>query len=97
MSSQRMTQETPAKRTARLALERKQAQRKREKDKKVAMGVSKFKMEMYSGTRSELELIRMAGDFDETEHALTIAIHALAELSRSDPAAFRVLMQRRGK
>ncbi|MCB2251684.1 hypothetical protein KTQ74_07255 [Pseudomonas chlororaphis] len=97
MSSQSMTDETPAKRKARLALDRKRAQRKREKDKKLAMGAVKFKMEMYSGTQGELEHIRVEGEFNETDHALTMVIHGVAELARRDPTAFRALIKGREK
>lgn len=92
-----MTDETPKQRKTRLARERKRAERQRLQDKRLAMGASKLKMEIYSGTERELEQIRMAGEFDETEHALTVTIHGVAELSRRDPAAFRALIQRRGK
>lgn len=92
-----MIDETPAKRKARLALERKRAQRKREKDKRTAMGATKLKLDMFSGTRGELEHIRITGGFDETEHALTMMIHGVAELARRDPAAFRALIQGRKK
>ncbi len=76
-----MTDETPKQRKTRLARERKRAQRKREK------------MEIYSGTQNELEHIRTAGEFDETEHALTMTIHGVAALSRTDPAAFQLLIK----
>ena len=88
-----MTDESPTQRKTRLARERKRAQRKRNKDKRLAMGASKLKMEIYSGTRSEVEQIRSAGAFDETEHALTMAIHGVAALSRNDPAAFQALIK----
>ncbi|PHN60036.1 hypothetical protein AO268_24475 [Pseudomonas sp. ICMP 8385] len=88
-----MTDESPTQRKTRLARERKRAQRKRLKDKRLAMGASKFKMEIYKGTKNELEQIRIAGEFDETEHALTITIHRVARLSRSDPAAFQALIK----
>ena len=88
-----MTDETPKQYKTRLARERKRAQRKREKDKRVAMGAKKLKIELYRGTQGELEQIRTAGEFDETDHALTMAIHGVARLSRSDPVAFRALMK----
>lgn len=88
-----MTDESPTQRKTRLARERKRAQRNRDKDKRLAMGASKLKMEIYSGTRSEVEQIRCAGAFDETEHALTMAIHGVAALSRNDPAAFQALIK----
>ncbi|MFA7944033.1 hypothetical protein ACEK06_16400 [Pseudomonas brenneri] len=88
-----MTDESPTQRKTRLARERKRAQRKRDKDKRLAMGASKLKMEIYSGTRNEVEQIRSAGAFDETEHALTMAIHGVAALSRNDPAAFQALIK----
>lgn len=88
-----MTDETPKQRETRLARERKRAQRKREKDKRLSMGASKLKMEIYSGTQNELEQIRTAGKFDETEHALTMAIHGVAALSRNDPTAFQALIK----
>jgi len=88
-----MTDETPKQRMTRLARERKRAQRQRDKDKRLAMGASKLKMEIFIGTKNELEQIRTAGAFDETEHALTMAIHGAAELSRRDPAAFQTLIK----
>lgn len=94
-----MTDETPKQRQtrlarlARLARERKRAQRKRDRDKRLAMGASKLKMEIYSGTQNELEQIRTAGKFDETEHALTMTIHGVAALSRNDPTAFQALIK----
>ena len=90
-----MTEETSRERKTRLARERKRAERKRIKDKRLAMGASKLKMEIYIGTQNELEQIRMAGNFDETEHAITLVIHGVAELSRLDPAAFRALIKAR--
>jgi hypothetical protein len=95
MSSQSMTDETPRERKTRLARERKRAERKRIKDKRLAMGASKLKIEMFIGTQHELEQIRTAGNFDETEHALTLVIHGVADLSRRDPAAFRALVKAR--
>ncbi len=92
-----MTDETPKQRKTRLARERKRAQRQRIQVKRLAMGASKLKAEIYSGTARELEQIRMAGSFDETEHALVMAIHGMAELSRRDLPAFLALVQRRGK
>lgn len=92
-----MTDETPRQRKTRLARERKRAQRLRDKVKKLAMGSSQFKMEAYKGTLDELECIRVAGDFDETAHALTMVIHGVAELSRRDLAAFRALIRGRTK
>lgn len=88
-----MTDESPTQRKTRLARERKRAQRKRLKDKRLAMGASKLKMEIYKGTQNELEQIRVAGEFDETEHALTITIHRVARLSHSDPEAFQTLIK----
>lgn len=88
-----MTDESPTQRKTRLARERKRAQRKRDKEKRLAMGASKLKMEIYSGTRSAVEQIRSAGAFDETEHALTMTIHGVAALSRNDPAAFQALIK----
>ncbi|WP_064116746.1 hypothetical protein [Pseudomonas fluorescens] len=92
-----MSDETSAARKTRLARERKRAQRQRLKDKRLAMGASKLKMEIYSGTERALEQIRTAGQFDESEHALTVTIHSVAELSRRDPVVFRALMQRSEK
>ncbi|MBV4522169.1 hypothetical protein KVG88_19090 [Pseudomonas sp. SWRI74] len=88
-----MTDETPAARKTRLARERKQAERKRNRDKRQAMGANKLKMEVFIGTTRALEQIRHAGDFDERDHALTIVIHRVADLSRSNPAAFRKLIK----
>lgn len=88
-----MTDETPRQRKTRLARERKRAERQRNKEKRLAMGASKLKMEIYSGTQCELEQIRMAGAFDETDHALTMVIHGVAELSRRDPIAFQTLIK----
>lgn len=90
-----MTEETSRERKTRLARERKRAERKRNTDKKLVMGASKLKMEMYSGTQNELEQIRTAGNFDESAHALTMTIHGVAELSRRDPVAFRALVKAR--
>lgn len=92
-----MTDETPATRKTRLARERKRAERKRDKDKRQAMGASKLKMEVFIGTTQALEEIRKAGDFDEREHALTIVIHRVAELYRSNPEAFRKLIKGKTK
>lgn len=88
-----MTDKTLRERKTRLARERKQAERKRIKDKRLAMGASTLKMEIYIGTQNELEQIRTAGSFDQTDHALTMTIHGVAELSRRDPAAFHALVK----
>lgn len=53
-----MTDETPKQRKTRLARERKRAQRKRDSNKRLAMGASKLKMEIYRGNRLD-ELRRM--------------------------------------
>jgi hypothetical protein len=97
MSSQPMTDETPKQRKTRLARERKRAERQRLQAKRLTMGATKLKAEIYSGTKRELEQIRVAGAFDETEHALVMAIHGMAELSRRDLPTFLDLVQRRGK
>lgn len=88
-----MTDETPKQRKTRLARERKRAQRKRDSNKRLVMGASKLKMEIYSGTQTELEHIRTAGQFDETEHALTMTIHGVAALARTNPRAFQRLIK----
>lgn len=92
-----MTQETPAERKRRLARERQQRMRDARNAKRKAMGSSKFKMEMYSGTRAALDTVRTVGEFDDTAEALTLWIHAGEELAKRDPAAFRRLVEVRRK
>ena len=92
-----MTQETPVERKRRLARERQQRMRDARTVKRKAMGASKFKMEMYSGTSAALETVRTAGEFDDAAEALTLLIHAAAKLAKRDPMAFRELVEVRRK
>lgn len=71
--------------------------RKRERDAKhrAAVGAEKFKWETYAGTRDDMECIRAAGDFDQVEEGLTLAIRYVANIARRDPAALRAALDPR--
>lgn len=56
-----MNKETPEQRKTRLARERKQAQRGRERAHRAAVDAQEYRMEMYAGTRAELARICQAG------------------------------------
>ena len=69
---------------AKSAKERKQDQRKREAEHRAKMGSEIVPLEMYSGTLAELAFIKEAGGFEESAEAITVMIHCVAAIIRSD-------------
>lgn len=90
-----MTQETKEQRKTRLARTRKQVQRDRERKHRAKVDAQEFRMEMYAGTRSELERICQAGQFEEPAEAITLLVHNAAELIERDPSRFAELLRMR--
>lgn len=87
--------EDKAERIRRQNKDRQQAKRERERKHREAVGAHTFKMDMYAGTRRDLEYLQRVGGFEEIEEALTLAIRYLAGLARRDPAAFLQAMDPR--
>lgn len=71
--------------------------RKRELDARhrAAVGAKTFKWETYTGTRDDMECIRAAGDFEQVEEGLTLAVRYVANMARRDPAAMRAALDPR--
>ena len=90
-----MSKETPEQRKTRLARERKQAQRARERAHRAKVDAQEYRMEMYAGTRAELARICQAGQFEESAEAITLLIHNAAELIERDPSRFAEMLRAR--
>jgi hypothetical protein len=90
-----MSKETKEQRKTRLARERKQAQRDREREHRAKVDAQEFRMEMYAGTRAELARICKAGQFEEPAEAITLLIHNAAELIERDPSRFAEMLRAR--
>ena len=90
-----MDKETPEQRKTRLARERKQAQRDREREHRAKVNAQEFRIEMYAGTRAELARICHAGQFEEPAEAITLLIHNAAELIERDPSRFAEMLRAR--
>jgi glutamine synthetase adenylyltransferase len=90
-----MTQETKLERKRRLARERSARRRKLARQRAEAIGETKFKMKMGTGTAADIDFITQAGEYPERAEAVTLAIRYLAGLARRDPAAFRQAMNPR--
>ncbi|WP_282339413.1 hypothetical protein [Pseudomonas sp. PS02288] len=82
-----MTEETKAERSRRLARERQAARRARTARHREAMQAETLKMEIYGGTRADIDLMRTAAECSEAE-VLTLGIHYLGRMARLDPAGF---------
>ncbi|MFC2974368.1 hypothetical protein ACFOJE_19420 [Azotobacter bryophylli] len=87
--------ESQAERIRRQNKDRQQAKRDREREHRKAVGAETFKMEMYAGTRRDLECIQQVGGYMEIEEGLTLAVRYMAGLARRDPEAFRQAMDPR--
>lgn len=85
--------ESKADRICRQNRERQQA--KRDHAHRERVGAELVKVEMYAGTRRDLELMRQVGGYEEADEALTLAIRYMAGLARNNPAAFRAAMDPR--
>lgn len=90
-----MEKETKADRIRRQNKDRQQALRDRKEAHRQAVGAGTFKMEMYAGTRNDLEQIQQVGGYEEVEEGLTLAIRYMAGMARRDPAAFLAAMDPR--
>ena len=87
--------ESKADRIRRQNKDRQQAKRDREREHREKVGAELVKVEMYAGTRRDLELMRQVGGFEEADEALTLAIRYMAGLARNNPVAFRAAMDPR--
>lgn len=87
--------ESKADRIRRQNRERQQAKRDRDAAHRERVGAEVVQVEMYAGTRRDLELMRQVGGYEETDEALTLAIRYMAGLARNNPAAFRAAMDPR--
>ena len=81
--------ETKQERTRRLARERKQKQRERQKAHKQAVGAQELRFEIYRGTAEALDRIAAAGGFEEKAEVLTLLIHSADTLLKRDPSQFK--------
>ena len=90
-----MSHETPTDRKRRLARERQTNRRQRIAQHRQAMQAETIKLEIYGGTRTDLDLVRSRGGFEEDAEALTLGIRYLARLAQTDPASFAIAMDPR--
>ena len=90
-----MTQETRAERKRRLARERQASRRRRIAEHRKAVQAETLKLEIYGGTRADLDLVRSRGGFEEDAEALTLGIRYLARLAQTDPTGFAIAMDPR--
>lgn len=71
----------PVIKMAKTAAERKADQRKREAEYLEKMGAEVIELMTFSGTRSELDQLKAAHEFEEDAEVITILIHNVAKLS----------------
>ncbi len=69
---------------AKTAAERKADQRVRDALRKIEMGAEDITITMYAGTLAELAFIKKAGGFEESEEAITVLIHNVADIIKRD-------------
>lgn len=62
------------------------ANRKKHKE---AMGAEKLKVEVYSGTRSDIDAICRVGGFEDEAEAITLGLRFLGRMARRSPVKFR--------
>ncbi|WP_160286852.1 hypothetical protein [Pseudomonas knackmussii] len=67
---------------------RQQNLRDREAAHKQAVGAEKFKMEIYAGTRADIDDMCRVGGFEEVEEAITLGLRYLGNLARRKPEAY---------
>ncbi|BFN29473.1 hypothetical protein PSCT_01181 [Pseudomonas sp. SCT] len=90
-----MSQESPVARKRRLARERQTNRRQRIAQHRQVMQAEILKLEIYGGTRADLDLVRSRGGFEEDAEALTLGIRYLARLAQTDPDTFAAAMNPR--
>ncbi|WP_432473302.1 hypothetical protein [Amphritea sp. HPY] len=73
---------------AKTAAERKADQRMRDAEHKANMGAAPFNMEMYKGTREQLNWLMEAGQFEEPAEVVTRLIHVAAHSIKRDMSRF---------
>ena len=84
-----MPQESKQDRKKRLSRDRSARCRALRKHRLQAIGATKLKMVIGSGTAADIECIRQTGGFEESAEALTLCIRFMATMARRDATAFR--------
>lgn len=74
---------------------RQQQLRNRRGAHKQAVGAEKLKLEIYAGTRADIDTMCQVGGFEEEAEAITLGLRYLAGMARSHPEAFRSAMDPR--
>jgi len=69
---------------AKTAAQRKADQRIRDALRQIEMGAEDVTITMYRSTQAELEFIKEAGGFEESEEAITVLIHNAAAIIKRD-------------
>ncbi|OBY90716.1 hypothetical protein A6723_021040 [Pseudomonas sp. AU11447] len=68
---------------------RQQRLRDREVAHKQAVGAEKLKLEIYAGTRTDIDDMCQVGGFEEEAEAITLGLRFLGNLARNKPEAYR--------
>ncbi|MFL1552479.1 hypothetical protein ACI77I_25920 [Pseudomonas sp. D47] len=84
-----MSQESRHDRKKRLSRDRSARCRALKKQRLQAIGATKLKIVIGSGTASDIECIRQTGGFEESAEALVQSIRYMAAMARRDACAFR--------
>lgn len=90
-----MTQHSKTERVRQQNAARQQAKRDRQQQRRAQVGAERIKVEIYRGTRLDLDVMQQVGGYTETGEAITLAIRYMAAMARRDAAAFAEAMNPR--
>ncbi|MDU4253901.1 MULTISPECIES: hypothetical protein [unclassified Pseudomonas] len=68
---------------------RQQRLRDREAAHKQAVGSEKIKLEIYAGTRTDIDDMCQVGGFEEEAEAITLGLRYLGNMARNEPEQYR--------
>ncbi|MFV3367536.1 hypothetical protein ACNFH5_05075 [Pseudomonas sp. NY15435] len=68
---------------------RQQNLRDREAAHKHAVGAQKLKLEIYAGTRADIDDMCRVGGFEEEDEAITLGLRYLGNMARNEPEEYR--------
>lgn len=90
-----MTSDAKGERVRKQNAARQQSKRDRIQLHRKKVGAEKIKLEIYKGTRSDLDVMQQVGGYAEAGEAITLAVRYMAGMARRDPAAFAEAMNPR--
>jgi hypothetical protein len=78
---------------AKTAAQRKQTERERKAQHLINVGAKNYTMKLYRATQEELEFLKQAGDFGQSEEVIALLIKNAAEIIKRDMSQTGALLR----